>query len=344
MSEILPSKLTLDTIRCFSFNVCGLRNLFKYYPWSQEKTLENVFKLINADIICFQEVRTQQKDLPYNMAVVPGYTGFHTFPQIKKGYSGVAVYIRNSIKILHAEDGISGTLKSLDFTSLSYKQIEQEDLNEFKTKLPHRCIGGYPVISDNIGRDIDSEGRSLVLDLGFCVLFGLYCPANSLGNKEEFRNMYFKILDERVNNLRKLGREVIIMGDINVSREIYDSSDGLSELIRYNPLAKLILEHSDIEKFNNDFKNEVAQWRESTAQKKMMSEWLTTNSVDYEKSFDSSLLRDVCREKHPQRFSMYTCKFYLLSIVTLNCNNTNLFLSKAGINAIGVVKKTSDRG
>lgn len=314
MQRIIASKTTPETIRFVSFNVCGLRNLFNFDPWSDCKTLRAVFDRLDADVICFQEVRIQQKDLSYNLAVVPGFRGFHSFPHFKKGYSGVAIYVRDNINVFHAEDGLSGWLDCKDHPDFNYRQLEQEDMDFFKITegFPYRCIGGYPQdLKSLLGKEIDSEGRSVVVDLGFCVVLGLYCPANSLGNKEEFRNNYFKLLDERVRQLTDMGRQVIVMGDLNIAREVYDTCDGLEQVLGRGYQRKL-REVQRIKDFENKYMKAVASWRESTAQRSMMHWWLTPNIRNFMNDKTSSvLLHDVCREKNPQRLEMYTCEFLL---------------------------------
>lgn len=321
--EITPPKLGTKNIRFVSFNVCGLRNVLKYEPWCQNRSLQFMFQQLRGDVLCFQEVRTQEKDVPYNMAIVPGYSGYFTFPHMKKGYSGVAIYVKDEIQVFHAEDGITGWLKSKDYPGMTYKNLEQLDKNasaEDPTMVnnipPHHCIGGYPEdVDESLGKEIDSEGRSVVLDLGFCVVFGLYCPANSLGNKEEYRTNYFRILNQRIINLIIAGREVIVMGDMNVARDLFDSADGLEDYFKkWGRSVPAALSMKSMETHHLDA---VRTWKMSTPERLMFSGWLETNEEkesspahqDKQARSRIPLLHDVCREKHPQKMSMYTCKF-----------------------------------
>lgn len=336
----IPPKVTAESLRFISFNVCGLRNVMNYEPWSHNKTLSYMFSQFQGDIMCFQEVRIQEKDVPYNFAVVPGYSGYYSFPHSKKGYSGVAIYVKNGVPIYHAEDGLTGWLNSKDYIGKTYQELEKGDLHELSRdkisseepdKRPlSRCIGGYPKnITESVGKEIDSEGRSVVLDLGFCVVLGLYCPANSLGNKEEYRTNYFQALDERIENLIAMGREVIVMGDMNIARDIYDSCDGLDEYFKSKNSSSTRVS-STIEKFRTTHPAAVKNWRESTPQRLLLNEWLgaTQRNLKGSLSLPSSLeltqkpqvkqnkmLHDVCREKHPDRMFMYTCEYgYLFQL------------------------------
>lgn len=320
--ESTPPKLGTKSIRFVSFNVCGLRNVVKYEPWCQNRSLQFMFEQLRGDVLCFQEVRTQEKDVPYNMAIVPGYSGYFSFPHVKKGYSGVAIYVKDEIAVFHAEDGITGWLKSKDFPEKTYRDLEQceestsTDNSTMVKNVPlQHCIGGYPEnVDESLGKEIDSEGRSVVLDLGFCVVFGLYCPANSLGNKEEYRTNYFRILNQRIINLIKAGREVIVMGDMNVARELFDSGDGLEDYFKtWGRSIPAALSMKNLQTHHSDA---VRTWKMSTPERLMFSGWLDTKEEkegapghqDNGASSQLPLLRDVCREKHPQRMSMYTCK------------------------------------
>lgn len=348
--EVTPPKIGANNLRFISFNVCGLRNVMNYEPWSQNKTLKYMFDQLKGDVVCFQEVRTQAKDVPYSMAVVPGYSGYHSFPHVKKGYSGVAVYVKDGIQVIHAEDGLTGWLESKDFPKKTYRELEQEDLdslinppkerNESIVSFP-QCIGEYPEdVNEALGKEIDSEGRSVVLDLGFCVLFGLYCPANSLGNKEEYRNNYFKVLDTRVRNLVKAGREVVVMGDLNIARELYDTGDGMSDYLKRIGQTQLIhglsvglLEAAHQSALNN--------WRVSSPQRILLQQWLgsparvhkTDSSHSPSCSTNSTeprILRDLCREKHPNRMGMYTCEYIIRNDWKLLPSFCYLFTSYLG--------------
>lgn len=289
---------TPGSVRFVSFNVCGLRNVTNYTPWSSgPRTLQDMFDKLQGDVICFQEVRVQQKDMPYDMAVVPGFKGYHSFPKIKKGYSGVGVYVRDpEITVYAAEDGLTGWLDSADAKGQTYRDLDISGLAP--------CIGGYPTnLSKEEGLEIDSEGRSLVLDLGFCVLFGLYCPANSLGNKEDYRNRYFEALDQRVRNLIAAGRQVVIMGDLNISRELYDNADAMEQYFASTG-RRLNLPHLSMKTFETAHATATMAWRRSSPQRQMMHQWL--GNVPYGKTADQ-ILHDVCRDKHPRRMNMFTC-------------------------------------
>lgn len=109
-------------------------------------------------------------------------------------------------------------------------------------KLPltpsERIIPRYPdiddldLIADETGQvpsdfdALDSEGRALVIDFGLFVLINTYCP--NLGSEERmpFKMNYHRLLRARIEQLIAAGREVILLGDINIVVAPIDHCDG----------------------------------------------------------------------------------------------------------------------
>lgn len=69
-----------------SWNVNGLRSLTKNGYW------ETFLKTLKPDIFCLQETKAAPEQLPEEMLSPNGYSSFFSSSQIKKGYSGVALY------------------------------------------------------------------------------------------------------------------------------------------------------------------------------------------------------------------------------------------------------------
>ncbi len=69
-----------------SWNVNGLRSLVKDDYWA--KFLHGV----KPDIFCLQETKATPEQLPEELREVPGFSSFFASSQVKKGYSGVALY------------------------------------------------------------------------------------------------------------------------------------------------------------------------------------------------------------------------------------------------------------
>ncbi len=73
-------------MRIVSWNVNGLRSLAKDNLW------ETFIQTAKPDIFCLQETKASPEQLPENMLTPAGYSGFFSSSQVKKGYSGVALY------------------------------------------------------------------------------------------------------------------------------------------------------------------------------------------------------------------------------------------------------------
>mgnify|MGYP001038582923 CR=1 FL=1 len=72
--------------RIVTFNANGVRSALT-------KGFFNWFQAQNADVLCIQELKAQEKDIPAEVAGLPGYQAFFHCAE-KKGYSGTAVFSR----------------------------------------------------------------------------------------------------------------------------------------------------------------------------------------------------------------------------------------------------------
>lgn len=76
----------MSTIRMLSWNVNGLRAALRkgFLDWFAE---------VRPDILCLQETKSLEDQLPFDLRVVEGYQA-HFSSAEKKGYSGVALYTK----------------------------------------------------------------------------------------------------------------------------------------------------------------------------------------------------------------------------------------------------------
>lgn len=74
-------------LRITTWNVNGIRNPFGYQPWSSKRTFDNMFDILEADIVIMQELKIQRKDLRDDMVLVPGWDCYFSLPRHKKGMS-----------------------------------------------------------------------------------------------------------------------------------------------------------------------------------------------------------------------------------------------------------------
>lgn len=78
----------LAVMRILSWNVNGLRALHKkglFLNWLTEQT---------PDILCLQETKASEDQLPFDLRIVAGYEAYFAWPTERKGYSGVALYTK----------------------------------------------------------------------------------------------------------------------------------------------------------------------------------------------------------------------------------------------------------
>lgn len=170
-------------------------------------------------------MKTSRKDMDRLTAVPQSYHSFFSFPKIKGGYSGVAVYYDPTIAVaVKAEEGLSGTLQPKpplspeEQISRSYPSAPQ---------LPLHADDDGCVPSDLVA--LDAEGRALVLDFGLFVLINVYCPTDASDVRSTFKMNFNLMLQERVRILISEGREVIVLGDINIASHPIDHGEGSLE-------------------------------------------------------------------------------------------------------------------
>ncbi|KAF7717262.1 AP endonuclease 1 [Penicillium ucsense] len=277
-------------------------NPFSYEPWRGTRTFEAMFRILESDIVVFQETKIQRKDLRDDMVLVPGWDCYFSLPRVKKGYSGVVIYTRNeTCAPIRAEEGILGTLCPPNST-IPYRDLPED-----------RQIGGYPTFDqlrvpatvDSEDQDgesdlgkapeepidpavLDSEGRCVVLEFQAFVLIGVYCPANRDESRDMFRLSFLNALDARVRNLVAMGKRVFVTGDINIAKQAIDSAHAL-EAIRKNTATE----------------DEYV----STQSRRLFNQLLDDGKVIgfRDESRGQPVMHDICRSFHPDRIGMYTC-------------------------------------
>jgi AP endonuclease-2 len=185
------------------------------------------------------------------------------------GYSGVAVYTRNSKCLpIKAEEGITGILEPPSHPGQKYKSLSASE-----------CIGGYPDLSEEEALLLDSEGRALVLDFGAFVLIGTYCPASTDPTRDSFRIAFVEALCNRIRKLvMECKRRVVIVGDLNIARDETDVA-GAKDMMR------------DLG---------ISDWKD-TPTRRALDRLLEPHP--------DGIMIDLCREHFPDRLGMYTCLF-----------------------------------
>lgn len=240
-----------------------------------------MFDILESDIVVMQELKIQRKDLRDDMVLVDGWDCYFSLPKHKKGYSGVGIYTRNAVCApIRAEEGILGVLPSASGTP--YRDLPDNE-----------SIGGYPSILQiaELGVDpavLDAEGRCVAIEFPAFVLFGVYSPANSNGERDDFRYGFVSALDCRIRNLVRDGKRVVLVGDLNVSRHENDSAPTIEEMRKGNITHDEFISSPNRRIFNQILiDGEVVGRRDEGREK--------------------GVLWDTTRLFHPHRKGMYTC-------------------------------------
>ncbi len=138
-------------------------------------------------------------------------------------------------------------------------------------------------------KELDNEGRVVITDHGYFLVFNVYCPCLSGDNEErlmdrtQFKNDFLAALTFRIKQMRDIGRRVVLTGDLNAVASPIDcgwecTSTNCSSWIR------------DILGFRDTLTDEEEE-----------------KSATAEPSRDPPLLVDLFRCAHPNRRNAFTC-------------------------------------
>lgn len=122
-------------MKIISWNVNGLRAIFK-------KDFLNWFKKENADIVCLQEVKAQEGQIPESLINPEGYFSYFSYA-LKKGYSGVAVYTKEKPLSVENKIGLErfdseGRILKLEFKDFILLNLYMPNGGEQKENLAYK--------------------------------------------------------------------------------------------------------------------------------------------------------------------------------------------------------------
>ncbi|KAJ3853459.1 Endonuclease/exonuclease/phosphatase [Lentinula lateritia] len=273
-------------MRILTWNINGIRTIPQYHPWNTLKTHDAILNHLDADIINFQEVKSNRTALPAPVAAPPSYDAYYSFPLTKNGYSGVATYTRrpsaetSGVTALKAEEGLTGKLRQ--------SHLKSPPSDEERVSRPEAYdYNDYELGFSDI-KSLDAEGRVLTLDFGLFVLINVYCPNDGSSAEDtsrlDYKMAFHRLLEARVRALIREGREVILLGDINACAAVIDHCEG-----------DIIVRRGIAQGFNGN--SEEYFWVENDARR-----WLRDLLEGGKKCFV-----DVVRKYHPERQGMFTC-------------------------------------
>ncbi|GAA5877263.1 hypothetical protein JCM16303_006220 [Sporobolomyces ruberrimus] len=200
-------------MRIVTWNVNGIKTLLQYHPWNVKRTYEGIIEDLGGDITCIQETKITRAQMDAGMANMNNYDSFFSFyRKMVRGIHGTAIFTKRDVVIpVKAEEGIGSALLPASMTASDR-------------------VGGYPLSSDvdldyTKMKELDAEGRTTVIDTGMFVLINLYCPNETNDQRLVFKNEFNAMVDRRVRNLIAKGREVIVVGDLNICASDLDTAE-----------------------------------------------------------------------------------------------------------------------
>lgn len=141
------------------------------------------FDATQPDILALQETKIQSHQLTLEMTQRPGYHSYWCYAE-KAGYSGVAVYTK------------------------------EEPINV--------QYGFGPDFTFGDG-DLDSEGRTLMLEFPEYVFYGIYFPNGQRGDDRlAYKMAFYDAFLQHAEAQRKQGKHVIVCGDVNTAHKPID--------------------------------------------------------------------------------------------------------------------------
>ncbi|KAL1755499.1 Endonuclease/exonuclease/phosphatase [Schizophyllum commune] len=275
-------------MKIMTWNINGIRTIPQYHPWNGLKSHKNILDKLDADIICFQEMKSSRQNLPKDVAVPPGYTSFFSFPTKKAGYSGVAIYAKDQYTPRKVEDHLCGLANAA--------ASDADRISPALSSYPiHRSVDlDLDDDDDHIDfKSLDAEGRTLIADFGLFVLINVYCPndGSETQGRMKYKMDFHRMLSARVRGLIEEGREVILVGDLNAVSDVGDHCEGALTV------RKII---DEAMKEGQEIGEEEAE--EMFYDAMPARRWLRDSLVEH-----GGPLVDVCKRFWPERKGMYTC-------------------------------------
>ncbi|KAI8922144.1 Endonuclease/exonuclease/phosphatase [Powellomyces hirtus] len=200
-------------MRIVSWNVNSIRTLKQYHPWCEHKSYATILETLNADIVCFQEMKITKSNVDSDLALVPGYDAFFTFPKKRHGYAGSTTYVRSAFTPVDAEEGFTGSASGTRGSSAINGEIG--------------CYGElYSEFTAAELAELDAEGRVIITDHRLFVLINAYFPVDDPDeDRHAFRMRFYRAMRMRIDALIEAGRQVVLAGDINACYSARDHCD-----------------------------------------------------------------------------------------------------------------------
>ncbi len=215
-------------MRIISWNVNGLRANVKKggFQWFTDES---------PDIYCIQETKAHPEQLDENTRNPQGYTGYFDHSKGRKGYSGVAIYVKQEIEVEKVEYGFG------------IDELDQEG----------RFLGVF----------IAGEANMANSGVKKFVIINSYFPNGGSGpDRLEYKLKFYDAFLKYINKVHKKGYEIIFCGDINTAHTEIDLARPKenSENTGFLPIERAWIDkviaagYTDV--FRNFHPNEVGQY------------------------------------------------------------------------------------
>ena len=148
----------MKSLKLISWNVNGIRAVLKkgFLEW---------FRQTNPDILCIQETKAWEEQLPEELRIVPGYQAY--FCQgIKKGYSGTAIYTKEKPLSIKRGFGIEkydyeGRILIAEYKEFTLINIYYPNGKQSQDRLDYK-MGFYDAFQ-KYTNDLKSKGKKLII-------------------------------------------------------------------------------------------------------------------------------------------------------------------------------------
>jgi exodeoxyribonuclease-3 len=231
--------LSVTAFKIASWNVAGLRAVIKKNPTA----LIDLCEKHNLDMLCLQETKLQEIHLEDPKLKIKGlmepygYDEHWSCSTVKKGYSGTAVFVkRRTIKgDLSSKKSKQTKIANFFATSDEAKPKAKEAASKAAMDLPVNSELLVPTaVTDKLGKEIDNEGRSIILEFPWGTIANVYVP-NSGQNLErlDFRTKEWDkfFLGHMQKKHQQRGLPVMWLGDLNIAHQAHDIwNDGAKHL------------------------------------------------------------------------------------------------------------------
>ncbi|GJD06077.1 DNA-(apurinic or apyrimidinic site) lyase 2 [Galdieria sulphuraria] len=258
-------------MRLCTWNVNGLESLFRkgYFADFVYRT--------SPDILCLQETKISRRKLAQWSISTRDWNCFLSICKTNEGYSGVSTFCQSHCPLLKAEEGISGFLPA---ECLAWNPSRSWFCNQREIPIWRETaysVGYHFETTENseLLTKLDKEGRCVIVEFPFFILFNVYVPFDSSDETFEYKYIFIERLLKRIKMVLEGGKNVVVCGDFNCARERIDHCDP-EGIFQNKPRGSLFESDSCRQLFNVICSSEGP-------------------------------LVDVFRYFHPERLDAYTC-------------------------------------